>query len=298
MTRSVGGTGRKLPRSDSPTASRLELGALLRGLRTGRGWTVQHVATRLGFSASKVSRLETGMRGASAEDIHDLCELYQVDEELRVRLADLAAEGKQRPWWQPYGLGYTRYQGLENTATSIEDYGLGVMPGLLQTADYAREVVRGTARADEISPADIELMVAGRVLRQRLLESENAPRYKVVIDEAVLRRVVGSPAVMVAQLRHLLTASELPSVDIRAVSFDAGSLPSANNKFVILRFDSPELPTVVFIEALHDERYLDRPQDVKIYTAAFAALTQMALPPSGTRELIRAILRYHESRVS
>jgi hypothetical protein len=253
---------------------------------------------RLGFSASKVSRLETGLRGASAQDMHNLSELYQVDEELRVRLADLAAEGKQRPWWQPYGLGYTRYQGLENSAISIDDYGLGVMPGLLQTADYAREIVLGTARTDDTTPADIELMVAGRVLRQRLLENENAPHYTAVIDEGVLRRVVGSPAIMVAQLRHLLQASQLPSVDLRVVSFDAGPLPSGNNKFVILRFDSQELPTVVFIEALHDERYLDRPPDVKVYTQAFAALIRMALSAEETRELMRATLRYHEARVS
>jgi transcriptional regulator with XRE-family HTH domain len=284
-----------LSRPDSPTASRRELGTLLRALRTDHDWTVQYVASRIGVSASKVSRLETGLRGASARDIQDLSDLYQVDEELRNRLADLAAEGKQRPWW-PHGLAYTRYQGLETSAVSIEDYALGLMPGLLQTADYARAIVTGTAGTDDMTPADIEMMVAGRVLRQRLLDSDNAPRYTAVIDEAVLRRVVGSPAVMAAQLRHLLDTSELPSVDIHVISLEAGPLASGNNKFVILRFGSPELPTVVFIESLHEERYLDKPQDVKVYTRAFAALTRMALSADESRELTRTILRQHEAQ--
>jgi transcriptional regulator with XRE-family HTH domain len=283
--------------SDSPAASRRELGTLLRGLRTDRGWTVQHVATQLGFSASKVSRLETGLRGASAQDIHDLSQLYQVDEQLRARLADLATGGKQRPWW-PHSLAYTRYQGLETSAVLIEDFALGVVPGLLQTADYAREIVLGMALTDDMAPADIELVVAGRVLRQRLLNRRDAPHYTAVIAEGVLRRVVGGRAIMVAQLRHLIMAAELPSVDLRVISFDAGPLPSGNNKFVILRFDSPELPTVVYIEALHDERYLDKPPDVEVYTQAFAALTQMALSADQTRDLMRAILQSHEGEVS
>jgi transcriptional regulator with XRE-family HTH domain len=258
-----------------------------------RGWTVQYVAAQLGFSASKVSRLETGLRGASAQDIHDLSELYRVDEDLRLRLADLAAEGKQRPWWQPYRLAYTRYQELETSASSIQDYALGIMPGLLQTAEYAREIVRGTQRADLLTPADIELMVAGRMLRQRLLENESAPHYTAVIDEAVLRRLVGSPAIMFAQLRRLLEASELPSVDIRVIAFDSGPLPSGNNKFIILRFDSPELPTVVFIEALTADHYLDKPQEVTVYEHAFARLTDMALSSVETRGLIEAISDYY-----
>jgi hypothetical protein len=172
------------------------------------------------------------------------------------------------------------------------------VPGLLQTADYAREIVLGMALTDDMPPADIELVVAGRVLRQRLLDRGDAPQYTAVIAEGVLRRVVGSRAIMAAQLRHLLMASGLPSVDLRVVSFDAGPLPSGNNKFVILRFDSPELPTVVYIEALHDERYLDKPPDVEVYTQAFAALTQMALSADQTRDLMRAILQSHEGEVS
>jgi hypothetical protein len=236
-----------------------------------------------------MSRLETGQRGASALDIHALSDLYEVDEELRVRLAELAAEGKQRPWWQPYGLAYTTYQGLETSASSIEDYALGIMPGLLQTADYAREVVRATARGEDWTPADIELLVAGRMLRQRVLEGDDPPHYTAVIDEAVLRRLVGSPAIMLAQLERLLGASQLPSVDIRVISLHSGPLPAGNNKFIILRFESSELPTIVYIEGLTGDQYLDKPQDVRVYARAFSMLSDMALSTSETRARITAI---------
>jgi transcriptional regulator with XRE-family HTH domain len=276
--------------------SRRELGVLLRGLRTERGWTVQQVAARLGFSQSKVSRLETGQRGASARDVRDLCDLYQVDDELRQRLADLAAEGKQRTVWQPLGLSYTNYQELESAAVSIQDYALGIMPGLLQTADYARGIVQATSREDDWTSDEVELRVTHRMIRQRLLQRENAPYYEAVIDEAVLHRVVGSPATMRGQLQRLLDASHLRTVEVRVIRFDSGPLPAGNNKFIILRFATPELPAVVFIEGLTGDLYLDRRQDVKVYAQTFAALTQMALTPDETRDRIAAMIHSYDAQ--
>jgi transcriptional regulator with XRE-family HTH domain len=135
-----GGIG--MAATGSPTVRRRELGALLRKLRTDRNWTVDYVAQQLLCSPSKISRMETGHRGASARDIRDLCDLYGVDHEQRRHLAELASEGKQRAWWQPLGLPYSTYVGLEAEASSISDYGLGYIPGLLQTADYARAIVK------------------------------------------------------------------------------------------------------------------------------------------------------------
>ena len=148
-----------VPASGSPTVRRRELGALLRAHRTRKGWTAEQVAGRLEFSPSKVSRLETGQRGASARDIRDLCELYGVDGQERQHLMDLASEGKQRAWWQPLGLPYSTYVGLEAEAASISDYGLGIMPGLLQTPDYARSVVR--AAVPKWVPDVVEQRVQG-----------------------------------------------------------------------------------------------------------------------------------------
>jgi transcriptional regulator with XRE-family HTH domain len=272
----------------SPTIRRRELGALLKALRTQRGWTAEQVAEWLHFSPSKVSRLETGQRGASARDINDLCDLYEVGEEQRRRLLELASEGKQRAWWQPLGLPYSNYVGLEAEAVSISDFGLGYIPGLLQTADYARAIVRAAVPA--WVPEIVEQRVQGRMTRQQLLRTENAPQFEAVVDESVLHRVVGSRAVMRAQLEQLLELSELPTVTLRVIPYEAGALPAGNNKFIILRFASPDVKDTVFVEGLTGDLYLEDPGDVETYATTFGALVQLAATPGATRELIAAMI--------
>ena len=273
----------------SPTVRRRELGALLKALRNRRGWTAEQVAERLVISPSKVSRLETGQRGASARDINDLCDLYQVDDTQRRRLLELAREGKQRAWWQPLGLPYSTYVGLEAEAASISDYGLGIIPGLLQTADYASAIVR--AAVPTWAPEIVEQRVQGRLTRQeRILDAENAPRFEAVVDESVLHRVTGSPAIMRAQLERLLELSELPSVTLRVIPYEAGALPAGNNKFIILRFAAPAITDVVFIEGLTGDLYLEEQSDVEIYNTTFRTLVQLAAPPDATREIIAAMI--------
>src|SRR5258708_35924770 len=173
--------------TQNPTARRRELGVLLRALRSERGWTVEYVAEQLLCSPSKVSRMETSHRGASARDIRDLCDLYGVGDEHRQLLMTLAREGKQRAWWQPLNLPYSTYVGLEAEAASIGDYGLNVMPGLLQTAQYARAVVQ--AVEPRWGPEVVEQRVNGRIARPNIPTSERPPQFRAVIDEAVLRRV-------------------------------------------------------------------------------------------------------------
>jgi transcriptional regulator with XRE-family HTH domain len=282
-----------LPGSGSPTASRLELGTLLRNLRTERGWTVQQVAELLDFSPSKVSRLETGHRGASARDIRDLCDLYEVDAGMRQRMTELAAEGKQRTWLQPLKLPYSRYTDLESSANSIQDYTLTLVPGLLQTADYAREVVQ--AAVPNWPPEVVEQRVEGRLVRQQILLAENSPRFEAVLDQTVLSRVVGGAAVMRAQMERLLEASYFPAVDLRVIGLGAGPLPAANNKFIVLRFATPEVPTTVFIELLTSNQYLDDEHDVMLYSRAFTTAMDMAMTADATRELIEAMIQSYRS---
>ncbi len=277
-----------VPASGSPTVRRRELGALLRALRARKGWTAEQVADRLEFSASKVSRLETGQRGASARDIRDLCDLYGVDGQERQHLMDLASEGKQRAWWQPLGLPYSTYVGLEAEAASISDYGLGIMPGLLQTPDYARAVVR--AAVPSWVPEVVEQRVQGRMTRQQILFSASAPRFEAVVDESVLHRVVGSPAIMRAQLEQLLELSDLPNVTLRVIPYDAGALPAGNNKFIILRFALPTIPDVVFVEGLTGDLYLEEPHDVEVYNTTFRTLIKLAASPEATRDIIAAMI--------
>jgi transcriptional regulator with XRE-family HTH domain len=280
-----------LPPVGSPTIRRRELGALLKALRTGRGWTAEQVAGRLGMSTSKLSRLETGHRGASARDINQLCDLYGVDDEQRRRMLELAREGKQRAWWQPLGLPYSTYIGLEAEAASIRDFGIGVVPGLLQAPDYARAIVRATLPG--LAPEAVEQRVQGRMTRQQLLFRDDGPRFEAVVDESVLYRVVGSPTVMRVQLERLLKLSDLPSVTLRVIPYEAGALPGGNSKFIIISFALPIVSDVVFIEGLTGDLYLDDPADVETYKATYRTLVNMAADPGTTRETIAAsIPRY------
>ena len=279
----------------SPTVRRRELGALLKALRTERGWTAEQVGERLRFSPSKMSRLETGHRGASARDINDLCDLYEVNDKQRRRLLGLAREGKQRAWWQPLDLPYSDYVGLEAEAVSISDFGLSLVPGLLQTADYARTVVH--AGAPDMVPDTVEQRVHGRIARQQqFLDREDTPRFEAVVDESVLHRVVGSRAIMRAQLKRLLELSGQPNITLRLIPYEAGALPTGPNKFIVLRFASPEVRDVVFIEGLTGDLYLEDPGDVETYSTAFRTLVELAKSPEETREVIAAMIPSYRGR--
>jgi len=276
-----------LPGTGSPTVRRRELGTLLRALRNSKGWTVEQVAEQLLCSPSKVSRLETGQRGASARDIRDLCDIYDVDDALRQQLTDLASEGKQQAWWQSRGLPYSAYVGLESEAASISDFGLGLVPGLLQTADYARAVLR-TIRP-RLTDDIIEQRLAGRLERQQILVSDRPPQFEAILDEAVLHRIAGSRSVMQAQLAQLIEVSDLTNVTVRVLPYRAGLLPVPNNKFIILTFEQAAVPSVVFVEGLTGDLYLDRAEDVEAYGDAFDALRHMAATTDQSRGIIASV---------
>jgi transcriptional regulator with XRE-family HTH domain len=258
---------------------------LLRELRTERGWTVEQLATRLMCSPSKVSRMETGQRGVSARDIRDLATLYHLDAERRQQLAHLAAEGKQQAAFQRGDLRASDYVDLESAAQTISDFGLGLVPGLLQTADYGRAVLRmiRPSLTDEV----IEDRVASRLERQRrLLLADDPVRFEALIDEAVLHRVAGSHAVMRAQLSWLVEVSHHPNVVIRLLRYDAGLLPSNTNKFIILTFAEAHLPDLVFIEGLLTDHILNSPHEVAVYEEAFSMTRDISVPPRQTSEFI------------
>jgi Domain of unknown function (DUF5753)/Helix-turn-helix domain len=244
---------------------------------------VEQVAERLLISSSKVSRLETGQRGASLRDIRDLGNLYGLNDEQRQHLADLAKAGKQRTWWQPLSLPYHAYVGLETEATLIRDFGLGVIPGLLQTAEYARAVIE--ASVPRRPPDVVEQLIQGRITRQeQILRAERPPQFHAILDASVLHRIVGGPGTMQGQLQRLLEASDLPNVTIRVVSYEAGALPVPNNKFIILSFLT--LPDVVYVEGLTGDLYIEREEETDVYNTAFRALEGLAATPEQTREII------------
>jgi len=281
-----------VPATGSPTARRRELGKMLRECRTTLGITVEDVAKHLLVSPSKISRIETGQRNITARDIRDLAVLYRLTDDERELLAELAAGGKTRAWWQPFDLPYyySIYVGLEADATSIRDFATGVVPGLLQTAQYAQAVARASAvdRSDEI----IQQRVQTRLERQRHVLHEAGTSFSALIDESALRRVVGGSAVMENQMKALVTASELQNVTIRIVPFTAGPIPVPTNKFIILSFDGP--PDVVFLESLTGQLVLERESDITAYHDAYATLQGLALPAEGSYDKLLSLQREYE----
>ncbi len=280
-----------MPGMGSPTVRRREFGVRVRALRNKRGWTVDYVASRLLCSPSKVSRLETGHRGASARDVRDLCTLYEVGEAELELLTELAQRGKERAWWLPLNLPYSTYVGLEAEAALIRDYGVGMVPGLLQTADYARAVVQAAGWA----PPRVDQWVKGRMARQRILAEPGGPRFEAMIDESVLHRVVDSPAVMAAQLARLLEASEQDRIGLQVIPYDAGALPAVN-KFIILSFAAATVPDVVMIEGLTAELFVENADDVKVYVSTFRALSELAATAERSRAMIASIIAAYRSR--
>lgn len=271
----------------SPTVRRRELGALLRALRTERRLTVDQVAAELLCSPSKVSRMETGQRGATARDIRDLCQIYGVtDPEQRNRLSRLAAQGKRQGWWQGYELDYfATYVGLEEEATALSYYQSSVVPGLLQSRGYARAIHESVV--PPLSAERIDQLIEVRLTRQKLLTRTPPLQLTVILDEATLHRQVGGPVVMKEQLERLAEIATLPNVTIRVIPFTAGAHAALESTFNILDFEDPA-PSLVYVEGLIGFMYLERPQDLARYRRVFDQLHAKALTPQESLELVSA----------
>jgi transcriptional regulator with XRE-family HTH domain len=271
----------------SPTVRRRELGAMLRALRLDQGFTVEQVAERLLCSPSKVSRMETGQRGATPRDVRDLCEFYGVsDAAERERLMVLAREGRQQGWWQSYSLPYKTFVGLEQEATSMTIYHSAVVPGLLQIGDYTRGIHE--KGVPQLNAAEVEERVAERATRQQLLTRENPPQVEVFLDQAVMHRPISGPQIMRKQLDSILAAARLPNVKVQILPYEVGSHPALESNFIILDFDG-EAPTVVYVEGLVGGLYLERPPEIERYLQVSEILRGLALSPKDSAVLVENV---------
>jgi hypothetical protein len=277
-----------------PTVRRMQLGARLRKLREAVGVSREQAGWTIRASESKISRMELGRVGFKERDIADLLTLYGVDDEdERSGLLALGREANTPGWWHPYGdllaTWLQSYLDLEAAATLIRIYEVQFVPGLLQTEAYARAVVRlghGDAPTEEI-----DRRVGVRMTRKKVLSEPDPPRLWAVIDEAVLRRPIGGPAVMRAQIEALAEACSLPGVRLQVIPFRAGGHAAAGGAFSILRFPDEELPDVVYIEHLTSALYLDKREDVERYAAAVGRLFIEAEPPARTPDILHGALR-------
>jgi transcriptional regulator with XRE-family HTH domain len=280
----------------NPTVRRRRLGQELRRLRELKGMTAEEVAERLLVSQSKISRLENGRRSISQRDVRDLCGVYEVEDQRVVdSLMQMAKDSRQQGWWHAFGdVPYSVYIGLETDAASLRVYDPQVVPGLLQTRSYAEALIAGAL--PEAAPADIERRVQVRMRRQeRISAAENPLRLWAVVDEAALRREVGNKQVMIEQLEYLLEAVQLPHVTVQVIPFSMGAHPGVSGQYAILEFPDAADSTVVYIEGVTSDLYLEKTQDVSKYSVMYEHLRAQALNVEQTREFIAKVAKDYAS---
>ncbi|WP_432104221.1 helix-turn-helix domain-containing protein [Streptomyces sp. bgisy091] len=281
---------------NGPAVRRRKLGEELRALRHTTGLTSREAAAALGWHQSKVSRIETGASGVTPGDVARLLDAYGVREgQLRSLLQTLAgsAGGGGNGWWHAYrGLippQYRDFISLESQASSARTLETSVVPGLLQTADYARAVTRSSL--DGLPSAQLDSLVEVRLARQSVLRAPRPLRLSAVLDEAVLRREVGGPEVMREQLRHLAETAQLPHVTLQLLPFENGSYIGLSGPFVIFSFQTTSDLDVVVLDHLTSSLYLERREDLEAYSSAFRTMQAHALSPERSLDLIARIGR-------
>jgi transcriptional regulator with XRE-family HTH domain len=282
-----------LANDQSPTVRRRRLALELRRLREAAGLTCEEVAEHLECSASKISRVETGRVSVSPRDVRDMLELYKVPSEQREDLVQLARDSRQKGWWHAYSDAMmpqmATYLGLESAASEIRIYEVSLIPGLLQTEEYARAVIRAGMMN---SPSeDVERKVALRMARQPAMTRDDPPKIWAVLDEAALRRRVGGAGLMRLELEHLLAQAALPNVAIQVIPFAGGAHPAMGRPFIILVFPERVDTDVVYLEDLTSALYVEDLAEVDRYNVFFNHLRATALSFDDSAALIASVLK-------
>ena len=277
------------------TVPRRQLGRYLRDAREKARMTVRAAARSLEWSEAKMWRIESGQVPLRSHDVEAMCRTYGVSAPMTEALTALAKETKARGWWHAYGevipTWFNVFVGLEEAATSLQTYEPELVPGLLQTADYARALIR--ALNPDLDTAEVDRRVEFRMSRQALLTRPVAPpAFTAVLNEAVVRRPLADRWVLAAQCRKLAELSELPHVDVRILPCTAGFHPGVHSgSFVILRFpangDGRETePPTVYAQGFTGALYLDQPPEIARYDRAFDRVRAAAMDEGKSREML------------
>ncbi|MDR7302791.1 helix-turn-helix domain-containing protein [Haloactinomyces albus] len=274
--------------SGGPTARRIVLGAQLRRLREAAEISRADAGYSIRASGSKISRIELGRVSFKERDVSDLLTMYGVtDAGEREGFLDMVKRSNEPGWWHRYTdlmpEWFQDYVGLEESVSRIQTYELQFVPGLMQTEDYARAVA-GHGRP-ELAGEDVQRRVALRMHRQKLLARPGAPRLWAVIDESVLHRPIGGRQVMRAQIEQLLEITKLPHVTLQVVPYRLSGY-AAEGAFSLLRFTESELPDLVYIEHLSGALYLEKPEEIELYSRVLDRLAVDAETPEQTRQLL------------
>ena len=277
----------------SPSMRRRRLAAELRRLRDESGLSVGEVARKLGWQASRISRIETRQSGITAPDLRKLLNLYGAqDQEYRAYLAELARRVNERGWWQKYagliGGEYADLIGLEAEARTIRTYEQELVPGLLQIPDYARAVIRASRPTD--TSEEIDRRVEIRMERQEVLVRADPPppRVNAVLSEGVLRRPAGGPEVMRKQLEYLMRPRDRANVTIQVLTFDAGVHPSMVGPFASMTFSDPGDLGVVNVENATGALFLEEPAEIRVYEELWNTLQANALAEDDSQTFLKS----------
>ncbi|WP_281292149.1 helix-turn-helix domain-containing protein [Actinomadura decatromicini] len=271
---------------------RRRLAAELRRIRTDAGMSITEVVAQLGWQGSKLSRIENRQIGISTADVRKLLDLYGVNDPRQVdRLAEMARRAKERGWWESYAATLpteTRTMiGIETEASLICTYEQALIPGLLQTPDYANAVISAARPTD--SREVINERVEVRLARQALLEENTAPQLWVVINEGAARQMVGSREIMASQLRSLAEAHNKRNVVVQILPFTAGEHPAMVGSFSVFTFPAEEDAGAVYIETMNSALILEQPHDLQTYGDAFNRIRAAALSPRDSRDLLSSL---------
>ncbi|MFI0406341.1 helix-turn-helix domain-containing protein [Actinomadura sp. 3N508] len=282
--------GASMPRPESPTVRRIMLGIRLRALRTRAGVAADDAAHHIARTDSTISRMETGQSSVPARVLERLVDLYGATPEETAQLTELAKAARQRGWWQRYGEvlhpGFELYLGLEAEATEMHAYISEWVPGLLQTPEYARAIMAVEPRRP--SDEEIQGRVEARLARQAILDGDDPLQYWVVLNEAVLRRVVGSPQVMAEQLQALATKARKRNVKIQVLPFSSGAHPAVSGPFTLVTIDLGEsaVAEYAYVENRAGALLMDKTAEIDIHRLTFDALRADALSPEKSTALI------------
>jgi transcriptional regulator with XRE-family HTH domain len=276
----------------SPMMLRRRLRTELRNARLKTSLTQEQVAKAMVWSLSKMIRIETAQTGISVNDLKALLLLYGITDKDRIaELVDLAQAARQAPWWRPYAEfappGLLQLIDVESAASSISQFETMFVPGILQIEEYASAILEAfydEKASDERVAALIDL----RTRRRSLLTRENAPKFSFVLDESVIQRLVGSPAIMNRQLRYLVDVTKLENVTIRLVPFTAGLHPGMKGPFEVVQFEDTPDESVVFVEEPRGDFISDNPRETQGYLDNFERIAEKALAPSDSVDLLRA----------
>jgi transcriptional regulator with XRE-family HTH domain len=282
-----------MPQPHSPTVRGRKVASELRRLRDQAGLSADQAAAQLGegWSRYKVIRIETAKTKPSVTGITAMLDLYGVDSGTRAALIELAKNAWRRGWWTDYSDVFRgSYVALEDDAARIDEWSPQVVPGLLQTDEYAREVIRAGWPGDE---AGVHRRVQARMTRKALLGRTDppAPALTAILDESVLRRPIGGPEVMRAQLHALIDAARRPNVDIRVLPFAAGTHAGLDGPFILLGFPEDIAPDVAYVGTRIGDGYAEDAATVRAIRVDFEALHAAALPPEESLERIAAITK-------